>query len=89
MANIRSAEKRARQNVKLFERNRVLRSSARTAIKKARAAIADGDRDAAVEAVQNAQYSLDRAASKGAIHRNNAARRKSRIVHALNKMDSA
>ena len=88
MANIKSAEKRARQNIKRYERNRVLRSSARTAIKKARSAIDAGDRAAAEEAVRKAVRALDRAASKGAIHANNASRRKSRIMLALNKMEA-
>jgi small subunit ribosomal protein S20 len=88
MANIKSAEKRARQTVKRYERNRVLRSSARTAIKNARAAINAGDRAAAEEAVHVAVRTLDKAASKGAIHANNAARRKSRIMLALNKMEA-
>ncbi len=85
MANIKSAEKRARQNEKRRERNRVLRSSARTAIKKANAAIASGDKEAAAEAVAIAGRALDKAASKGAIHANNAARRRSRITLAYNR----
>ncbi len=85
MANIKSAEKRARQNEKRRERNRVLRSSARTAIKKANAAIASGDKEAAAEAIAIAGRALDKAASKGAIHANNAARRRSRITLAYNR----
>jgi len=86
MANIKSAAKRARQSINRHERNNNLRSSARTAIKSARAAIDSGDRTAAAEAVQVASQMLDKAASKGAIHANNASRRKSRIVLAFNKM---
>ena len=85
MANIRSAEKRARQNVKRYERNRLLRTTARTSIKRARAAIQSGDSAAAQEAVAKAEIALDRAASKGAIHKNNASRRKGRIQMAYNK----
>ncbi len=85
MANTKSAEKRARQNEFRRERNRVLRGSARTAVKKARVALQSGDSAAAEEAVQNAMRVLDRAASKGAIHQNNAARRKSRMMQALNR----
>jgi small subunit ribosomal protein S20 len=88
MANIKSAEKRARQSAKSQDRNRTLRSGARTAIKNARAAIASGDRDAAAEAVAIAGRALDKAASKGVIHPNNAARRRSRITLALNKMEA-
>ena len=88
MANIKSAEKRARQSVKRQDRNRILRSSARTAIKNARATIASGNLDAATEAVAVAGRALDKAASKGAIHPNNASRRRSRITLALNKMEA-
>jgi len=85
MANIRSAQKRARQNVKRRAHNRVLIGGARTAVKKARALIDAGDSGAA-DAVAAATQILDRAASKGVIHKNNAARRKSRLVTALNNM---
>ncbi|RIK38108.1 MAG: 30S ribosomal protein S20 [Chloroflexi bacterium] len=84
MANNKSAEKRNRQNAKRAARNRVVRGSARTAVKKARLAIASGA-DNAQELVQAAESALDRAASKGVIHRNNASRRKSRLYQALNK----
>ena len=89
MANIRSAAKRARQNGRRYTRNRTLRSSARTAVKNARIALDAGDNAAAIEAVQVANLALDRAASKGAIHQNNASRRKSRIMKALHKLESA
>lgn len=85
MANIKSAQKRARQNIKRRAQNRVLSSGARSAIKKARTLIESGDAGAA-EAVAAATQTLDRAASKGIIHKNNAARRKSRLVKALNSM---
>ena len=85
MANIKSAEKRARQNFKRYERNRIMRVTARTHIKQARAAIAAGDAEAAKDAVAKAEVALDRAASKGAIHGNNASRRKGRIKLAYNK----
>ena len=84
MPNIRSAEKRVRQNEKRHERNRIYRAGTRTAIKRARALIDAGD-PAAQEAVQQAAQALDKAAQKGVIHENNAARRKSRLMQALNK----
>ncbi|MCC6166463.1 MAG: 30S ribosomal protein S20 [Caldilineaceae bacterium] len=84
MANNKSAEKRNRQNAKRAAQNRVVRGSARTAIKKARLAIASGA-DNAQELVQAAESALDRAAGKGVIHPNNASRRKSRLYQALNK----
>ena len=61
-----------------------MRVSARTAIKKARTAIAAGAPDAA-ELVRQAERALDKAAAKGVIHNNNASRRKSRLYLALNK----
>lgn len=84
MANNKSAEKRNRQNAKRAAQNRVVRGSARTAVKKARLAIASGA-DNAQELVQAAESALDRAASKGVIHPNNASRRKGRLQLALNK----
>lgn len=86
MPNIRSAKKRMRQNVKRAERNQAFRSRARTAVRKARQLIERGD-PSAVEAVQEATKALDKAASKGVIHKNNAARRKSRLMQALNKSE--
>ncbi|MBK8046973.1 MAG: 30S ribosomal protein S20 [Anaerolineales bacterium] len=84
MANIKSAEKRNRQAEKAAARNRVYRSAARTAIKKARQAIADGDPNAA-ELVRNAERTLARAAAKGVLHPNNASRRAGRLVKLANK----
>ena len=88
MANIKSAEKRNRQNLKRANANRVYRSAARTAVKKARAAVAAGDPNAA-ELVRAAESALTRAATKGVIHANNAARRTSRLNKALNKAQAA
>ena len=88
MANMKSAEKRNRQSQKRAAANRVYRSAARTAVKKARLAIAAGDPNAA-ELVRNAESALNRAATKGVIHQNNAARRTSRLNLALNKTEAA
>ncbi|MEM7128109.1 MAG: 30S ribosomal protein S20 [Chloroflexota bacterium] len=85
MANIKSAEKRNRQNIKRREHNRTWIGGSRTAIKKARALIEAGDPGAA-DAVAVANRTLDKAASKGVIHKNNAARRKSRLMAALHAM---
>lgn len=84
MANIKSAEKRNRQRLKAEAANRIVRGSTRTAIKKARVAIAAGDPNAA-ELVRAAESALDRAATKNVIHANNASRRKSRLYAALNQ----
>jgi small subunit ribosomal protein S20 len=83
LARTESAKKRIRQNIKRRERNQVVRTRARTFIKRARVAIAAGDKEAAREAVRLAASELDKAASKGIIHPRNAARRKSRLMKRL------
>ncbi len=89
MANIRSSAKRARQNVKRRAQNRYYSATARTFVKKARLQIEGKDTENAAETVQQAIKALDKAAQKGVIHRNNAARRKSRLVKALNRVKAA
>ncbi len=84
MANTRSAKKRMRQNQKRRLRNRIVRTRARTAVRRGRQAIETGDLDAAKVALK-AVSELDRAAVKGVIHPNNAARRKSRLMKRLAK----
>jgi small subunit ribosomal protein S20 len=79
-----SAEKAGRVAQKQAQRNKPINSSVKTAITKARKLILQKDFDAAQEAVKDASVALDRAAQKGVIHRNNAARRKSRLVKQLN-----
>ena len=86
MANIKSLIKRNKQNQKRRMRNRVYRGTARTYVRKAEAAIKVGDAQASQEEVLKAIKALDKAASKGVIHKNNAARRKSRLVKKLNSM---
>jgi small subunit ribosomal protein S20 len=81
MANIKSQIKRNRQNEKARIRNRAVRSELRTSLRSAEAAIGT---DAAAEAVAAAVQRIDRAAGKGVIHRNAAARQKSRLMLKLN-----
>jgi small subunit ribosomal protein S20 len=85
LANIKSAIKRNKQNEKRRVRNRVVRGSTRTLISKARTAVAVAkpDPDVAKVATLAAISALDRAAQKGVIHKNNAARRKSRLMKQL------
>ncbi len=85
MANMASAKKRARQNPKLYARNRWYRGRARTFIKRARALMEAGEKDEAQTMMQMACRALDMAAQKGAIHDNNASRRKSRLMKLFNK----
>ena len=89
MANIKSAAKRARQNIKRREHNHYYRATARTYIKKVRKQIERNELEEAAETVQAASKALDKAAQKGIIHRNNAARRKSRLMKALNNAKAA
>lgn len=88
MANTKSAEKAARQASKRQTSNRVLLSGARTAVKKARLAVAAGDPNAE-EIMRQAVSTLDRAANKGVIHRNNASRRKARLMKLYAKSENA
>ncbi|HWS23592.1 MAG TPA: 30S ribosomal protein S20 [Anaerolineales bacterium] len=81
MANIKSQIKRNRQNEKRRLRNRAVRGTFRSAIRDARATIETGAMDQ--EALTSAISQLDKAVSKGVIHKNNAARRKSRLVKAF------
>ena len=82
MANIKSQIKRNRTNEAARVRNKAVRSSLKTDAKKVRVAIDDGDADATAEAVAHATRQLDRAASKGILHKRTAARRKSRLARA-------
>ena len=86
MANHPSAAKRNRQRIKRTLRNKGVRSAVRSAVKKARAAIASGDAETARTEVNAASVALARAASKGVVHHNAAARTKSRLSSAANKL---
>jgi small subunit ribosomal protein S20 len=83
LANIKSAIKRNKQNEKRRLHNRVFRGRARTFVKNAREAIDNEDIAEARAATQQAISALDKAAEKGIIHKNNAARRKSRLMKRL------
>jgi small subunit ribosomal protein S20 len=88
VANIKSQIKRNKQNDKRRLRNRVYRGTARIAVKNARTAI-DASAPESNVALVSAISALDKAAEQGVIHRNNAARRKSRLVKAFAKMEPA
>jgi len=89
MANHPSAAKRNRQRVVRALRNKGIRSEVRTAVKKARTAIASGNMDVARQTVKAASTLLARAVSKGVVHLNAAARTTSRIESALAKLVKA
>ena len=79
MANSAQARKRGRQNEAQRRRNQSARSRFRTSLKKVVRAIRDGDREAAAQAYRDAVPAIDRAAGRGLIHRNKAARHKKRL----------
>ena len=87
MANIKAQIKRNKQNEKRRMRNRVYSGGARTYVKKARIAIGEGGAEEARTAVMQAVSALDKAAEKGIIHKNNAARRKSRLMKRLAELE--
>ena len=88
MAHHKSAKKRIRQTIKRTVRNRSLRSSMRTAIKKYRSLLEQGDAGIATEAFPKVQKTIDKMVTKGILHRNTAARYKSRLSQALGKLNA-
>jgi small subunit ribosomal protein S20 len=86
LANLKSSIKRIRSSRRKAEYNRITRSTASTYVKRARRLLQEGKAEEAREVVQQAISALDKAAQKGVIHRNNAARRKSRLVRQLNEV---
>ncbi len=86
MANIKSQIKRNKQNEKRHERNKAVKSSLKTAVRKFREAAEAGDKDAALALGADAAKKLDKAVSKGVIHKNQAANRKSSIAKTANSL---
>lgn len=80
MANIKSQKKRILTNAKATERNRAVKSELRTVIRNTRTAVTAGDKSAAEQSLQIATKKLDKAVSKGVIHENQAANRKSKLA---------
>jgi len=89
LANTRSAMKATRVQAKKTARNKPVRSYAKTSVTNARTLIDEKNMDAAGAAVREASSALDKAAKKGVIHPNNAARRKSRLAKSLNAAQKA
>ncbi len=85
MANTKSAIKRVRSSERRRLHNRQFRTEARTYVRKARTQIEAGELEEAQKSVAEAVRALDKAAQKGIIHKNNAARRKSRLMSQLNQ----
>ena len=86
MANHKSAEKRVRQNAKRNEINRSNRSKLRTSIKKLRGAIAGHDKKDSTELLNPTVSLIDKAVNKGLIHKNTAARYKSRLTKHVSEL---
>jgi small subunit ribosomal protein S20 len=85
LAHAKSAIKRHRQSLKLREANKAKTTAAKSAVRRARELLTEGNRDEAEAAVRAAASILDGAAQKGVLHKNNAARRKARLARMLNK----
>ena len=86
MANIKSQQKRNLTNERARLRNKSVKSALRTAVRAFREAAAAGEKDKAAELLVSTGRKLDKAASKGVIHKNQAANKKSALAHALNKL---
>jgi small subunit ribosomal protein S20 len=89
MANIKSQIKRNKTNERRAVANKGVRTALKTSTKKVRTAVADGDGEAALERSREAARALDKAASRGVIHKRTAARRKSRLAKAANSAAAA
>ena len=86
MANIKSQQKRNRTNELARLRNKSVKSSLRTAVRAFRDAADTGDKEKAAELLLTTNHKLDKAASKGVIHKNQAANKKSALARTLNKI---
>ena len=86
MANIKSQKKRIKTNEKARQRNKAVKSALRTHVRNFREAVAAGDKDKAAELAKTANRALDKAASKGVIHANQAANRKSKLAKKVNAL---
>lgn len=89
MANIASARKRIRQTLKRTERNKARTSRVRTFVKKVEEALLAGNKEGAVEALRLAQPELQRACTKGIMHKNTVARKISRLSSKIKSLKSA
>jgi len=86
MANIKSAKKRILTSQKKAAANKSVKSSVKTAVKKVLAAVDNGDKTAAAEALKAAESTIDKAASKGVLHKNTASRKVARLSARIDKL---
>lgn len=87
MANIKSQKKRNLTNEKAAARNKAVKTGVKTAVKKVRAAVENGDKEAAKEALLKATSTIDRAKTKGVLKKNTASRKVQRLAQAVNGLD--
>lgn len=87
MANIKSAKKRILVNEAKAARNKSIKTGVKTAVKKVDVAVAEGNKEAAAAALQNAISTIDKAATKGVFHKNTASRKISRLTKAVNGVE--
>ena len=87
LANIKSAKKRVLTSRVRQERNKAIKSSVKTAIKKVEAAVKAADKDAAAKELLNATSIIDKAAKKGVLHKNNASRKVARLAKMVNSAE--
>jgi small subunit ribosomal protein S20 len=88
MANIKQQKKRNLQNERAHQRNKAVRTSLKTSAKKVRLAASGGDVDSASQQAREASRALDKAASRGVLHKRTAARRKSRLARTVARSSS-
>jgi small subunit ribosomal protein S20 len=86
LANIKSAKKRIKIIARKSLRNKIVKSSTKTAMKKVISAVGTGNKDEALAAYRSAASAIDKAATKGVYHKNNAARKKSRLAKMVNSI---
>jgi small subunit ribosomal protein S20 len=86
LANTKSAKKRIKVTARRTLRNKIIRSQTKTAIKKLLVCVSAGDKTAAREEFRKTMKAIDKACTKGIIHKNNASRKKSRLAVRINKM---
>jgi small subunit ribosomal protein S20 len=86
LANIKSQIKRIKTNEKAYQRNKIVKSELKTKIKAVKKAIETGDKQVATTALKDASRKLDKAVSKGVLHKKNAANKKSSIAKAVNSI---
>ncbi len=87
MANIKSAKKRILTSAKKADANKAVKTNVKSVVKNVRTAVEAGDKAAAAEALKVAEVAIDKAASKGVLHKNNAANKVSKLASSVAKMN--